>query len=67
MATTHEVFNQSLPLAGINLFEANRPLQDALALHAPALDTTRLRALGAEAGSAPMQAHARLWQHARPW
>ena len=60
MATTHEVFNQSLPLAGINLFEANRPLQDALALHAPALDTTRLRALGAEAGSAPMQAHARL-------
>ncbi len=60
MDTTHEVFNQSLPLAGINLFQANRPLQDALAAHAPALDTTRLHALGAEAGSAEMQAHARL-------
>ena len=57
---THEVFNQSEPLAGFNLFLANRPLRDALALHAPDLDTARLRTLGAEVGSADMQRHARL-------
>ncbi len=57
---THEVFNQSQPLANLNLFLANRPLRDALALHAPSLDTTRLQALGAEVGSADMQTHARL-------
>ena len=57
---THQVFNQSRPFAGFNLFDANRPLQDALRTHAGALDTRRLRALGAEAGSADMQAHARL-------
>jgi|CXWL01.1.fsa_nt_gi putative acyl-CoA dehydrogenase len=60
MTATHEVFNQSAPLSGINLFLANRPLRDALAVQAPTLDTTRLAALGAEAGSAAMQAHARL-------
>ncbi len=59
-AATHEVFNQSRPLTGLNLFEANRPLQDALACHAPALDTSRLQALGAEVGSADLQTHARL-------
>lgn len=58
--TTHEVFNQSTPWVGANLFETNRPLRDALACHAPALDTTRLSALGASAGSADMQLHARL-------
>jgi len=57
---THEVFNQSEPLAGVNLFLANRPLRDALALHAPGLPTARLAALGAEVGSAEMQLHARL-------
>ena len=57
---THEVFNQSEPLAGVNLFLANRPLRDALALHAPGLPTARLQALGAEVGSAEMQLHARL-------
>ena len=30
--TTHEVFNQAAPLSGVNLWQANRPLQDALAL-----------------------------------
>jgi putative acyl-CoA dehydrogenase len=60
MGMTHEVFNQSTPLEGVNLFLGNRPLRDALALHAPALDTTALSALGAEAGSAAMQTHARL-------
>ncbi len=60
MSSTHEVFNQSTPLADTNLFAANRPLQDALRFHLPALDTAALAALGAEAGSAAMQAHARL-------
>jgi len=57
---THEVFNQSTPFEGVNLFGINRPLQDALRLNAPGLATDALDALGAEAGSAAMQAHARL-------
>ena len=57
---THEVFNQATTFSGVNLFHANRPLQDALALHAPELPTASFSALGAEAGSADMQAHARL-------
>ena len=57
---THEVFNQSEVLADVNLFLANRPLRDALALHVPGLATARLQALGAEVGSASMQSHARL-------
>ncbi len=60
MSTTHEVFNQSTPYGGLNLFESNRPLRDALALHTPGLDTKRLQTLGAEAGSVSMQAEARL-------
>ena len=58
--TTHEVFNQSEPLVDVNLYLANRPLRDALALHAPGLDTTRLCAVGQEVGSAQVQTHARL-------
>ena len=57
---THEVFNQSTPLAGVNLFDANLPLQDALRCHAPAMDMQPLRALGEMAGSTAMQMHARL-------
>jgi putative acyl-CoA dehydrogenase len=57
---THAVENQSTPWADVNLFDADRPLRDALAHHAPGLDTTRLRTLGALAGSADMQQHARL-------
>jgi putative acyl-CoA dehydrogenase len=57
---THEVFNQSLPLQDANLFLGNKALRDALALHAPSLDTAVLAALGAEVGSAAMQTHARL-------
>jgi hypothetical protein len=57
---THEVFNQTAAFSGVNLFHASRPLQGALALHAPALDSAPLQALGAEAGSVQMQAHARL-------
>ncbi len=58
--TTHEVFNQVEPLADVNLFRINRPLQDALAFHLPGLDTACLDAMGAEFGSADMQRHARL-------
>ncbi len=57
---THEVLNQAAPWVGANLFETNRPLRDALAHHAPTLDTARLRALGKLTGSAEMQEHARL-------
>ncbi len=57
---THQVFNQSEPLQGVNLFLANRPLRDALKLHAPQLNTAALQAIGAEAGSAELQTHARL-------
>ena len=57
---THDVFNQSTPWADVNLFTTNVPLQDALRLHAPDLPLAGLTALGAEMGSAEMQAHARL-------
>ena len=57
---THEVFNQPEPLVDTNLFETNQPLRDALRLNAPALDTAPLAKLGALAGSAAMQEHARL-------
>ena len=57
---THEVLNQSTPWSGANLFDGNRALQDALAFHLPAHDSTRLAALGREVGSAEMQTHARL-------
>ena len=60
MQPTHTVTNQPTPFEGVNLFAANRPLRDALAAQAPALDTVPLHALGAEAGSAAMQQHARL-------
>ncbi|MCW5634918.1 MAG: acyl-CoA dehydrogenase family protein [Rubrivivax sp.] len=65
MTATHEVFNQAEPLADVNLWRANRPLQDAMRTLAPGLETARLDALGAEMGSAAMQRHARLAnQHA---
>lgn len=57
---THEVINQPQPLADCNLFDGDQALRDALAHHAPRLDTTALSRLGALAGSAQMQQHARL-------
>ena len=60
MAATHEVLNQPTPLEDINLFQANQALRDALKFNAPALDTASLSALGALAGNADMQRHARL-------
>lgn len=59
-AATHEVFNQSTPLADLNLFDGNRPLREALAALAPGLDLGPVKALGAGAGSAAWQQHARL-------
>ncbi len=52
--------NQSAPLVDVNLFLGNTALRDALAHHLPTLDTTRLVSLGAAAGSAGWQNHARL-------
>ena len=66
LATTHEVFNQSTPWADVNLFTTNQPLQEALRLHAPGLPLEGLTALGAEMGSAEMQAHARLANTYKP-
>jgi putative acyl-CoA dehydrogenase len=60
MNATHEVFNQPEPLVDYNLFETNQPLADALKFNAPQLDVSPLQALGAELGTADMQAHARL-------
>jgi putative acyl-CoA dehydrogenase len=57
---THDVFNQSTPLEDADLFSGNQALRDALRFNHPALDTAALAALGAEAGSAEMQRHARL-------
>ena len=57
---THEVTNQSTPLSGLDLFAANQPLRDALAWHLPGHDAAALHALGSLAGSARMQACARL-------
>ena len=60
MNATHEVFNQPEPLVGVNLFDGNRAMQDALKFNAPALVTTHLQMLGDQVGSAVMQQHARL-------
>ena len=58
--STHEVTNQAEPLVDVNLFRANRPLQDALRFNLPSFDEARFHALGDEVGSAAMQQHARL-------
>ncbi len=57
---THVVFNQPAPLAGINLFETDQPLQDGLRHLMPGLDLSPLRALGRVVARADMQEHARL-------
>jgi putative acyl-CoA dehydrogenase len=60
MIDTHTVTNQSQPLVGVNLFDGNRGLQDALAFHHPGYDKPRFQQLGAKLGSAEVQSHARL-------
>ena len=60
MDITHEVFNQPEPLVNYNLFDSNRPLQEALKFNAPQQGTAELSRLGTTLGSADMQVHARL-------
>jgi putative acyl-CoA dehydrogenase len=60
MQTTHDVLNQPKALVDYNLLEGNRPLQAALKLNAPQLDTSELTQLGQLLGTAEMQTHARL-------
>jgi putative acyl-CoA dehydrogenase len=60
MTTTHEVTNQSAPLADVNLFAGNLALQGALRFNHPGYDRARFEKLGGDAGSAEMQVHARL-------
>ncbi len=66
MTATHTVDNQAAPYVGVNLYAAHRPLRDALAAFAPEVPTARLAALGAAAGSAEWQDHARLANAHRP-
>jgi putative acyl-CoA dehydrogenase len=58
--TTHTVTNQVEPLVNYNLYSSNLALQAAMALHAPAVDTQALLALGQTLGTQAMQEHARL-------
>ncbi len=57
---THAVLNQAEPLVNANLFSGNHALQDALRFNHPGFDAERFATLGALAGSAELQAHARL-------
>jgi putative acyl-CoA dehydrogenase len=57
---THEVLNQSEPLAGHNLYTTDRALCDALQFHAPQADAARRTELGGLLGDPAMQTHARL-------
>ena len=66
MWVTHEVTNQPRPLVGHPLFDGNAALRAALGLHAPALDTAPLSALGERLGSELMQTHARLANAHKP-
>ncbi len=49
-AATHEVFNQSPPLAGYNVFEADTVLREAIAREGAEWANERLRRFGAECG-----------------
>lgn len=57
---THEVFNQPQALVDYDLFAGNQAMRDALAFHAPGLDTRALADLGRRLGTREMQGHARL-------
>lgn len=52
---THTVFNQSEPLSGINLFSADRVLEDAVSRNGGDAHRDRLSAFGARVGSAEVQ------------
>ena len=57
---THVVLNQVPSFENVNLFETNAALRDAVRLNDPTLAPDSLVMLGAMAGSAHMQQHARL-------
>ena len=59
MDSTHQVLNQSTPLVDVNLYSGNLGLIDALRFNQPGFDEAALTQLGAEAGSAAVQQHAR--------
>ncbi len=59
MDVGHEVFNQSEPLVGHDLFAGGAALRDALRLNGPGLDTASLERLGKSLATSQMQAHAR--------
>ena len=51
MAPTHEVFNQAQPLEGVNLFETDRPLREALTREGAGWASGKASDLGAICGS----------------
>ena len=57
--TTHEVTNQGRPLEGVNYFDADLPLQEALAREGGGWAVDRARDTGAVAGSEEAQEHGR--------
>jgi putative acyl-CoA dehydrogenase len=57
---THNVFNQSPPFEGVDLFAADRPLVDAVAANGGAAADHELSEFGSHWGSAEMAARGRL-------
>ena len=63
---THEVVNQATPLEGINFFEADLALREALVREGGAWAVDRARDTGAAAGSATAQEHGRRAERNQP-
>src|ERR1700760_2266112 len=57
---THDIFNQTPPLADYNLFHSDLGLQEAVAREGAGSAREELTAAGAELGTAAMADHARL-------
>ena len=58
--TTHDVFNQSPPLADVDLFGIDRPLVEAVALNQGGNAHVELEAFGQRWGTAEMAERGRL-------
>ena len=63
---THEVVNQATPLEGVNFFDADVALQEALEREGAAWAVDRVRDCGAVAGSAEAQEHGRRAERNEP-
>ena len=63
---THEVVNQASPLEGINFFDADLPLREALEREGGGWAVDRARDTGAVAGSAEAQEHGRRAERNEP-